>query len=121
MELKETIYNYLETHCQGRQHAIKYDELSAKFSLEPIPWRHIAKIIEELRQDGKPIATCGQGAFIPISLEEKKACLRTIYRRTFNTLKMVRLLEKTFGSQIVKEVNEEFNQLEDGQLELKIC
>ncbi len=119
--MKDILYRYLLQNCQGKKNALKFDELRKIISLEPINWREIAQAIEDLRREGMPIATCAQGAFIPATDEEKKTCLRTIYRRAFNTLATVRALEKAFGRQIVKEINQEFNQLSSGQLELKIA
>lgn len=120
-DLKNTIFKYLETYCLGRNHAIKLEELGSRISLEPISWRLVAKAIELLRLSGKPVASCGKGVFIPATDQEKKACLAMIYKRAFSTLRSVRALEKAFGRQIVEEVNQEFDQLPSGQLEMKLC
>jgi len=120
--LKNTIYQYLETYCQGRGRAVKLDHLGSIVSLEPVPWRHVAEAVEQLRKEGKPVASCARGVFIPSTQDEKKSCLRTIYRRALHTLETARALEKAFGRQIVEEVNDEFNQLPSGQLEMKaVC
>jgi len=118
-DLKNTIYHYLENYCQGRDRAIKLDELGNRISLEQVSWRHIAEAVELLRKEGKPIASCAKGIFMPITVDEKKSCLRTIYRRALHTLETARALEKAFGRQIVEEVSQEFNELSNGQLESK--
>lgn len=120
-DLKQTIFRYLELNCQGKQNAIKFQNLGTRISLEPIPWRLVAQAVEELRLEGRPIATCAKGAFMPATEDEKKVCLRTIYRRALNTLATVRALEKAFGRQIIEEVNQEFVELHGGQLALKNC
>lgn len=120
-DLKNVIYHYLETYHQGRENAIKLEELGARISLEPVPWRHVAQAIEDLRLEGKPIAAGNKGAYIPVNDAEKKDCLRRIYSRALHTLKTARALEKAFGRQIVEEVSPEFNQLSNGQLELKLA
>jgi len=119
-DLKDIIYLYLENNCLGKEQAIKFEELGRRVSLEPVAWRLIAEAVEQLRLEGKPVATCGKGAFIPATEEEKRACLRTIYRRALNTLATVRALEKAFGRQIVEEVGEELEILGSGQLAFKI-
>jgi hypothetical protein len=119
-DLTNIIYHYLDTYCQGRDQAIKLEELGSRISLEPIPWRLVAKAIELLRLEGKPVASCGKGVFIPATDAEKKACLRTIYRRALHTLASVRALEKSFSRQIVDEVGQEFQELSNGQLEMKV-
>ena len=119
-ELYCVIYRYLETYCQGRENAIKFSDLGSKISLEAVPWREVAGAIEQLRLQGKPIATCQKGAFIPATAEEKRACLRTIYRRALNTLKTVKALQASFGNQIVQEVSKEFDLTATGQFALKI-
>lgn len=118
---KDELYNYLQQYCQGRNRAIKFKDLGEKIALEPVDWRIVAKLIEGLRLSGKPIATGRFGAFIPATEDEKKACLRTIYRRALGTLRTVRALEEAFGRQVVQQVNQEFNQLPGGQFELTIC
>lgn len=119
-DICNTIYRYLETYCQGKDKAIKLSDLGSKISLEPLSWRLVAKAIEQLRLQGKPIATSNGGAFIPATAEEKRACLRTIYRRALSTLKTVKSLEKSFDRQIVEEVSQEFDLTATGQFALKI-
>lgn len=119
--LKDKTYNYLLIHCRGKNRAITLDVLGIIISpASPVSWRLTADMISELRREGKPIAAGGNGIFIPNTPEEKKACLRTIFRRAFNTLRVARALAKNFDRIIVDEIREEFNCLESGQLEIKL-
>lgn len=103
------LYDYLKENAQGAIHAIKYHRLGEIFDLG---WREIANEIQELREAGYGIASSRKapyGAYLPVSREEIKDCLRTYGNAAFSAVRTFNAMKANFDKEIVQEIQKEIS------------
>lgn len=76
-EFKVELKNILLRH-EGKDRAIKSNELCLLLEL---PDRQVRLLIRELRSDGLPVLSSGEGYFMPINQDELRYCLASMRSR----------------------------------------
>jgi len=121
--LSERVWQYLKDNACGRDSAKLYRIMAQELLPDLHPkqaWRRVAKAVETLRKEGKPVCTSrkkGQaGAFIPATKEEGLNSLQAPYAALFHQKaaldKVAEAIELMFEYHPVKETQVEFEDME---------
>jgi|GEM_PF-6734496 hypothetical protein len=121
--LSERVWQYLRDNACGKGNAKLYRIMAQELLPDLHPkqsWRRVAKAVETLRKEGKPVCTSRKkdqaGAFIPETKEEGVASLAAPYAALFHQKRaldrVAEAIELMFEYQPVKEVQEEFEDME---------
>jgi tRNA A37 N6-isopentenylltransferase MiaA len=121
--LSHRVWQFLRDNACGRDNVKGYRVIALALlpdMPEKLAWRRVARAIETLRLEGKPVCTSrkkGQaGAFIPATREEAANSLRAPYAALFHQKraldKLSHSIELMFDHDLVREIQEEFEELE---------